>query len=72
MNYFRDHVLSKYVVELYIVIQGCQGTGKTGNLDVHFSRQGKQRICHSNFEVLKIKGYSRIVMGYSYNLLALK
>ena len=22
-------------------IQGCHGTGKTGNLKVHFSRQGK-------------------------------
>ena len=24
-------------------IQGCHGTGKTGNLKVHFSRQGKHR-----------------------------
>ena len=23
--------------------QGCHGTGKTGNLKVHFSRQGKHR-----------------------------
>ena len=24
-------------------LQGCHGTGKTGNLEVHFSRQGKHR-----------------------------
>ena len=23
--------------------QGCHGTGETGNLEVHFSRQGKRR-----------------------------
>ena len=26
-----------------LVIQGCHGTGKTGNLKVNFSRQGKHR-----------------------------
>ena len=25
------------------LLQGCHGTGKTGNLKVHFSRQGKHR-----------------------------
>ena len=25
------------------IFQGCHGTGKTGNLKVHFSRQGKHR-----------------------------
>ena len=28
---------------LIVLIQGCHGTGKTGNLKVHFSRQGKHR-----------------------------
>ena len=71
--------------------QGCHGTGKTGNLDVHYYRQEKHRKCAKNnknmflhreftsnrggggnFEVLKIKGSTRIVVQYSYNLLALK
>ena len=32
------------------VWQGCHGTGKIGNLDVHFSRQGKHREFTKNYE----------------------
>ena len=31
------------MVSIENIIQGGQGTGKTGNWDVHFSRQGKHR-----------------------------
>ena len=30
--------------------QGCHGTGKTGNLKVHFSRQGKHREFAKNIK----------------------
>ena len=32
-----------YVTFVSCIRQGCHGTGKTGNLEVHFSRQGKHR-----------------------------
>ena len=37
------------------IMQGGHGTGKTGNLDVHFSRQGKHReFSYFNFYTGKI------------------
>ena len=36
------YTLSVRILQLYLN-QGCHGTGKTGNLNVHFSRQGKHR-----------------------------
>ena len=38
-----------------IVLQGCHGTGKKGNLKVHFSRQEKHRKCT---KILKIGFYT--------------
>ena len=35
---FQDLLFAKK-----ILFQGCHGTGKTGNLKVHFARQGKHR-----------------------------
>ena len=41
----RDTMLISILVFLLkmSLTQGCHGTGKTGNLEVHFSRQGKHR-----------------------------
>ena len=62
----------------------CHGTGKTGDLDVHFPHtefaKKKKNVFTQEiylhhegyFDILKIKGCTRIVVGYSYNLLALK
>ena len=33
-----------------ILNQGCHGSGKTGNLKVHFSRQGKHRESAKNIK----------------------
>ena len=60
-----------------IVYQGCHGTGKTGNWDVHFSRHRnllKIFVLPEEFtpNTEKIKGCTRIVVENSYNLLALK
>ena len=38
------------------VVQGCHGTGKTGNLKVHFSRHGKHREFAK--KILKICSYT--------------
>ena len=63
--------------------QSCQDTEKTGNLDVHFFKTRKkhgiyQKILYMflhgelSFDTgMKIKGCIRIVVKYSYNLLAL-
>ena len=41
----------------FIVDQGGHGTGKTGNLDVNFSRQGKHR------EFSKFSSYTGKIMA---------
>ena len=67
------------------ITQGGHGTGKTGNLDVHFSRQGKHRefakkylkydftrgICLQHRENFEVLKlrYLRVVMRLSYNFL---
>ena len=43
----------KNIVNFKILHQGCHGTGKTGktgNLEVHFSRQGKHREFAKNIK----------------------
>ena len=61
--------------EGHFVKQGWQGTGKMGNLNVHFTREGKQGICQKKSvfaqgiylqhrKKLKIKGCTRVVVGY--------
>ena len=40
-NFYRAHPAGKVMFSQ--VCQGCHCTGKTGNLKVHFSREGKHR-----------------------------
>ena len=41
---FLSQLCFKFVGSRNLIhLQGCHGTGKTGNLKVHFSRQGKHR-----------------------------
>ena len=35
----------------YTHTQGCHGRGKTGNLDIHFSRRGKDIFIKNYFEI---------------------
>ena len=61
------------MVGLVIFVQGGHGTGKTGNLAVNFSRQGKHREfskfnflhrenCGNTGKILKIKNFLKILL----------
>ena len=42
-KHITDGIVRDGITERGLLVQGCHGTGKTGNLKVHFSRQGKHR-----------------------------
>ena len=60
---------------LFVVIQGGHGTGKTGNLVLTFSRQGKHREniwtviinIKSMFIFLNFKNFSLALLGIIFN-----